>query len=64
MNKYPIKKSGVDFIFVDEEPIMKGMRKKKAAICDNKFAMFKYEIEDRTCSEACSEKLVYEIAKK
>lgn len=55
---------GIDFNFKQDEPIVRGSRKKMLAI-DNKkeIAMFKYEREDYDCSEACSEKLAYEIAK-
>lgn len=64
MEKYQIKKMGIDFNFKQDEPIVRGSRKKMLAI-DNKkeIAMFKYEREDYDCSEACSEKLAYEIAK-
>lgn len=64
MNKYDIKKVNIDFNFVQEEPILKGSRRKRLAISNNKeIAMFKYERDDYICSEACSEKLAYEIAK-
>lgn len=64
MNKYDIKNVNVDFKFIQNEPIVKGSRRKILAINnDNEIAMFKYEREDYICSEACSEKLAYEIAK-
>ena len=64
MNKFDIKKIGIDFKFIQNEPIFKGSRKKILAIDNNnKIAMFKYERNDYICSEACSEKLAYEIAK-
>lgn len=64
MGKYEIKKANVDFRFIQDESIVRGSRKKMLAI-NNKLeiAMFKYEREDYDCSEACSEKLAYEIAK-
>ena len=64
MEKYEIKKAEIDFKFIQDEPIVRGSRKKMLTI-DNKreIAMFKYEREDYDCSEACSEKLAYEIAK-
>lgn len=64
MVKYDIKKLGIDFKFIQDEPIVKGSRRKRLAINTNKeLAMFKYEKDDYICSEACSEKLAYEIAK-
>lgn len=64
MGKYEIKKADIDFRFIQDESIVRGSRKKMLAI-NNKLeiAMFKYEREDYDCSEACSEKLAYEIAK-
>lgn len=64
MRQYKIKKKGIDFIFVQEERIFRGTRK-KILVLDNKnnMAMFKYEKENYDCSEACSEKMAYEIAK-
>lgn len=64
MGKYEIKKANVDFRFIQDESIVRGSRKKMLAI-NNKLeiAMFKYERDDYDCSEACSEKLAYEIAK-
>ena len=64
MEKYEIKKAEVDFKFIQDEPIVRGSRKKMLAINNKReIAMFKYEREDYDCSEACSEKLAYEIAK-
>ena len=64
MDKYKIKKLGIDFRFIQDEPIVRGSRKKILAINNKQeMAMFKYEREDYDCSEACSEKLAYEIAK-
>lgn len=64
MEKYEIKKVGIDFRFIQDEPIVRGSRKKMLAINNkHEIAMFKYEREDYDCSEACSEKLAYEIAK-
>ena len=63
MKKYEIKKVGKDFKFIPEIN-NKGTRKKRTVL-DNKGnkAFFKYEMYDKGCSEACSEKLSYEIAK-
>ncbi len=63
MEKYEIKKVGKDFRFIPEIN-NKGTRKKRTVL-DNKGnkAIFKYEMYDKGCSEACSEKLSYEIAK-
>lgn len=64
MEKYEIKKAGIDFRFIQDEPIVRGSRKKMLAINNKReIAMFKYEREDYDCSEASSEKLAYEIAK-
>ncbi len=64
MKKYEIKKAGKDFKFVQKEPIVRGSRK-KILVTNNKneMAMFKYEREDYDCSEACSERIAYELAK-
>ncbi len=61
-NKYKIKRVHKDFDFIRKIP--RGSREKYLVI-DNKskFAMFKYEKEGYTCSESCSEKIAYEIAK-
>lgn len=63
MEKYEIKKVGKDFRFIPEIN-NKGTREKRTAL-DNKGdkAIFKYEKYNSGCSEACSEKLCYEIAK-
>lgn len=64
MIKYDIKEQPLDFQFIQDEPIVKGSRRKKLVISNKKeIAMFKYERDDYICSEACSEKLAYEIAK-
>lgn len=64
MKKYKIKRENIDFTFVQDERIFRGTRKKIFAL-DNKnnMAMFKYEKENYNWSEACSEKMAYEIAK-
>lgn len=63
MKKYYIMKLGKDFVFLHDNPIVRGSRRKMFAINNNKeLAMFKYEREDYQCSEACSEKIAYEIA--
>lgn len=65
MKKYCIKKAGKDFKFIQNESIGRGSRKKLLAMSkENEVAMFKYEREDYNCSEACSEKIAYELAKK
>lgn len=63
MQKYEIRKVGKDFKFIPEIN-NKGTRKKRMVI-DNEGnkAIFKYERYGKVCSEACSEKLSYEIAK-
>lgn len=64
MEKYPIKKYNIDFHFIDINTSLKGSREKK--VVKDKFnnkAIFKYEGEGYLVSEACSEKLSYEIAK-
>ncbi len=63
MEKYEIKKVGKDFRFIPEIN-NKGTREKRTALDSrgNK-VIFKYEMYDKSCSEACSEKLSYEIAK-
>lgn len=64
MEKYPIKTPNNDFRFVDNNPNAKGSRVKKLII-DNegKKAFFKYQGNGYMVSEACSEKMSYEIAK-
>ncbi len=64
MEKYDIKEVGQDFKFLQNDPIVRGSRKKLLTINkNNELAMFKYEREDYVCSEACSEKIAYELAK-
>lgn len=64
MEKYQIKKIGIDFEFIQDEPIVRGSRKKKLVITKSKeLAMFKYERDDYNCSESCSEKIAFEVAK-
>lgn len=62
MRKYNIKKFKKDFIFIPEIN-NKGTRTKRMVfdIKNRKKAIFKYQMYN--CSEACSEKLSYEIAK-
>ena len=65
MEKYKIKRAGIDYNFIQNEPIVRGSRKKLLAVSSTKeIAMFKYEREDYNCSEACSEKIAYELARK
>jgi len=53
-----------DFKFLDTSINVKGRRVKKLVIDKNKkLAFFKYESEGYLVSEACSEKMSYEIAK-
>lgn len=64
MKKYKIKKLGINFKFLYNDTIVRGSRKKLLAITNKReIAMFKYEREDYICSESCSEKIAYEIAK-
>lgn len=60
--EYPIKKQGKDFIFTSIVMI-KGKRRKRVVWDkkENKIAIFKYE--GYNCTESCSEKMSYEIAK-
>lgn len=61
MQKYSIKE---DLNFLENFINIKGTRKKRLVIDNNgKLAIFKYEGEKYECTEACSEKLSYEIAK-
>ena len=61
--KYSIKYAGKDFSFLDSNENMKGTRRKRQVQDKNgRIAVFKYEKEEYCCSEACSEKLCYEIA--
>lgn len=64
-NKYIIKQENVDYLIVDYPGTIKGSRQKYYVI-DKKtkeLAMFKYQGAGYECSEACSEKMCYEIAK-
>ncbi len=64
MEKYPIKTPNNDFRFLDNNPNAKGSRVKKIVIDkDGKKAFFKYQGKNYLVSEACSEKMSYEIAK-
>lgn len=62
MKKYNVKKYGDDFEFLSTNMTTKGTREKRIAIdkSTNQKAYFKYE--KYNCSEACSEKMSYEIA--
>ena len=61
MQKYSIKEN---LKFIENIINVKGTRKKRLIVDNNgKLAIFKYEGEKYECSEACSEKLSYEIAK-
>ena len=64
MEKYPIKKVNKDFKFSAFNLNTKGTRVKRLAI-DNygQKAFFKYEANGYLVSEACSEKMCYEISK-
>ncbi|MBQ7802767.1 HipA domain-containing protein [Candidatus Saccharibacteria bacterium] len=68
MEKYPFKIPNANFEFVTDDSETKGSRKKrKVIVLDNniadssKEAVFKYELYN--CTESCSEKIAYEIAK-
>lgn len=60
--QYHIKKQGLDFIFTNDI-ITKGTRRKRIAWDkeEKQVAIFKYE--EYNCTESCSEKMAYEIAK-
>lgn len=60
--QYPIKKQEKDFVLMNDF-ITKGTRKKKVVWDkrEKQVAFFKYEEYD--CTESCSEKMAYEIAK-
>ncbi|MDD3452693.1 MAG: HipA domain-containing protein [Bacilli bacterium] len=64
MKKYDIKQNKKDFWFLENTTTMKGTRPKRI-VKDflNRKAIFKYEHPEYICSEACSEKISYEIAK-
>ena len=64
MEKYPIKMPDKDFKFLDSSFNTKGSRVKKIVVDNNgNKAYFKYEGNGYLVSEACSEKMCYEIAK-
>lgn len=63
MKKYPIKIAKKDFRILETSYNIKGSRVKKVVIDKfGKKAFFKYEHKDYITSEACSEKMCYEIA--
>lgn len=64
MEKYPIKTPDADFKFLENNPNAKGSRVKRFVVDKNgDKAFFKYEGNGYLVSEACSEKMSYEIAK-
>lgn len=64
MEKYSIKLPNKDFKFAIINPNTKGSRVKRLIIDNNRErAFFKYECDGYLVSEACSEKMCYEIAK-
>lgn len=64
MEKYSIKIQDEDFKVLETKPNVKGSRLKKLVLDKNgKKAFLKYEGEGYLVSEACSEKMCYEIAK-
>ena len=64
MEKYPIKTANNDFKFLENNPNAKGSRVKRLVVDNNgDKAFFKYEGSGYLVSEACSEKMSYEIAK-
>lgn len=64
MEKYSIKTPDKDFTFLETSFNTKGSRVKRIVIDnDGNKAFFKYEGEGYLVSEACSEKMSYEIAK-
>lgn len=64
LKKYPIKLPDRDFRFLTINYNVRGSRAKRLTIdINNSKAFFKYEGEDYIVSEACSEKMCYEIAK-
>lgn len=64
MEKYSIKKPDKNFTFLQTNLNTKGSRIKRLVIdSDGNKAFFKYEREGYLVSEACSEKMSYEIAK-
>ena len=64
MENYPIKTPNNDFRFLDSNPNAKGSRVKKIVVDkEGEKAFFKYQGKDYKVSEACSEKMSFEIAK-
>ncbi len=64
MKKYPIKIPKKDYKFLKNNYNAKGSRAKRMVVDNNgNKAFFKYERNDYNVSEACSEKMSYEIAK-
>lgn len=63
MEKYITKKANKDFIFLTDVIINKGSRVKRLVydLKEKETAIFKYQSYE--CTEACSEKMSYEIAK-
>lgn len=62
IEKYKIYNEEIDFDFKESEANTKGTRRKKIVLDkENNKAYFKYEMYN--CSESCSEKMSYEIAK-
>ena len=63
MKEYITKKLEKDFVFLTDIIINKGSREKRLAydFKEKEMAIFKYQAYD--CTEACSEKMSYEIAK-
>ena len=64
MEKYITKKANKDFIFLTDVIINKGSREKRLVydLKEKEKAIFKYQSYE--CTEACSEKMSYEIAKR
>ena len=64
LKKYPIKLQNIDFKLLELNPNVKGSRIKEIVIDKNgEKAFFKYQGNNYLVSEACSEKMSYEIAK-
>lgn len=64
MEEYPIKTPKKDFHFIEKNLNAKGSRVKKLVVDEEgQKAFFKYEGKGYLVSEACSEKMSYEIAK-
>ena len=64
MPKYLVKTINQDFIFLQGQINSKGTRKKKLVydLKEKQYAFFKYQGDGYIVSEACSEKMSYEIA--